>query len=56
VASTRVLIAAGQLIAAGLRPREAARVAVVGPLTDDAIVTKGLVEMVDAYLTEPAAG
>jgi hypothetical protein len=25
---------------------------VVGPLTDDAIVTNGLVEMIDAYLTE----
>lgn len=52
VASTRVLITAGRLIVEGLTPREAARVAVVGPLTDDAIVTSGLVEMIDAYLTE----
>src|ERR1700726_3092475 len=52
VASTRVLIAAGRLIVEGLTAREAARVAVVGPLTDDAMVTSGLVEMIDAYLTE----
>src|ERR1700722_406663 len=51
VASTRILIAAGRLIVEGLTAREAARVAVVGPLTDDAIVTSGLVEMIDAYLT-----
>ena len=35
VASTRVLIAAGQLIAEGLSPRDAARAAIAGPLTDD---------------------
>ena len=52
VASTRVLIAAGRLIAEGLPPRTAARVAVVGPLTDDPIVTTGLVEMIDVYLTD----
>jgi nitric oxide reductase NorQ protein len=50
VASTRVLIAAGQLIAEGLSPGEAARAAVAAPLTDDALVTSGLSEMVDAYL------
>lgn len=52
VASTRVLIAAGRLIAEGLTPREAARAAVAGPLTDDSLVTSGLVEMIDAYLPE----
>ena len=52
VASTRVLIAAGRLVADGLSMREAARAAVVGPLTDDATVTRGLVEMVDVYLPE----
>lgn len=52
VASTRVLIAAGRLIAEGLSSRAAARVAVVGPLTDDSIVTAGLVEMIDAYLPD----
>lgn len=52
VASTRVLIAAGRLIAEGLSARDAARAAVVGPLTDDSIVTAGLMEMVDAYLSD----
>src|ERR1700758_1816606 len=52
VASTRLLIAAGRLIAEGLSARDAAQAAVVGPLTDDSIVTAGLTEMIDAYLTE----
>jgi nitric oxide reductase NorQ protein len=52
VASTRVLIAAGRLIAEGLAPREAARAAITGPLTDDATLTQGLVEMIDTYLEE----
>jgi nitric oxide reductase NorQ protein len=52
VASTRVLIAAGRLAAEGLPLRVAARAAVVGPLTDDPVVTAGLVEMVDAYLPD----
>lgn len=52
VASTRVLIAAGRLIADGLTLREAARAAVVGPLTDDATATRGLLEMVDVYFPE----
>ncbi|MGB3284086.1 CbbQ/NirQ/NorQ/GpvN family protein [Mycolicibacter algericus] len=52
VASTRVLIAAGRLIAEGLAPREAARAAIAGPLTDDSVVTGGLVEMIDVYLPE----
>jgi len=56
VASTRVLIAAGQLIAEGLRPREAALAAIAGPLTDDATVTRGLAEMIDVYLAGPPAG
>lgn len=50
VASTRVLIAAGRLVAAGLSTREAARAGVAGPLTDDPSVTLGLFEMIDAYL------
>jgi nitric oxide reductase NorQ protein len=53
VASTRVLIAAGRLVAEGLCPGEAARAAVAGPLTDDSIVTTGLVEMIDVYLADP---
>ena len=52
VASTRVLIAAGRLVAEGLPLRTAARAAVVGPLTDDPIVTAGLVELLDNYLEE----
>jgi len=52
VASTRVLVATGRLIAEGLKPREAARAAVAGPLTDDAAVTRGLFEMIDVYLND----
>jgi nitric oxide reductase NorQ protein len=50
VASTRVLIAAGRLVAEGLTIRDAARAAIAGPLTDDPVVTTGLFEMIDAYL------
>lgn len=50
VASTRVLIAAGRLVAEGLTMREAARAAIAGPLTDDVAVGKGLGEMVEIYL------
>jgi nitric oxide reductase NorQ protein len=50
VASTRVLIAAGRLVAEGLTPREAARAAIVGPMTDDFNVSRGLLEMIDAYV------
>lgn len=50
VASTRVLIAAGQLIAEGLSLSDAARAAIAGPLTDDAQVTNGLNKMIDVYL------
>jgi nitric oxide reductase NorQ protein len=50
VASTRVLIAAGQLIAQGLTMRDAARAAIAGPLTDDVAVGRALNEMIDVYL------
>lgn len=53
VASTRVLIAAGRLIADGLSMREAALAAIAGPLTDDAVVGRGLAEMIDVYLSTP---
>jgi len=53
VASTRVLIAAGRLAAEGLSLRDAARAAVAGPLSDDPVVTAGLVEMIEAYLADP---
>jgi nitric oxide reductase NorQ protein len=55
VASTRVLVAAGQLVAEGLALRAAARAAIAGPLTDDPGVTAGLFEMIDAYFTEEPA-
>ena len=42
VASTRVLIAAGRLIAEGLPPAPRPRAAIAGPLTDDPIVGAGL--------------
>jgi nitric oxide reductase NorQ protein len=50
VASTRVLIAAGRLVAEGLTMREAARAAIAGPLTDDAAVGRALNEMAELYL------
>jgi nitric oxide reductase NorQ protein len=52
VASTRVLIAAARLVNAGLSLPEAARAAVAGPLTDDPVVTAGLFELIDAYVTD----
>jgi nitric oxide reductase NorQ protein len=55
VASTRVLISAGRLIAQGLSSRDAARAAIAGPLTDDASVGRGLHQMIDVYLGESDA-
>src|SRR5246127_140738 len=52
VASTRVLIAAGQLVAEGLTMPEAARAAIAGPLTDDVAVNRSLKEMISVYLSE----
>jgi nitric oxide reductase NorQ protein len=52
VASTRVLIAAGRLVAEGLGARDAARAAVAGPLSDDPALARGLAEMIDAYLAD----
>ena len=52
VASTRVLIAAGRLVTEGLSLRDSARAAVAGPLTDDPVVTAGLFELIDAYVTD----
>src|SRR5207247_6956772 len=50
VASTRVLIAAARLFAAGVPLATAARAAVAGPLTDDPVVTAGLNELIGNYL------
>ncbi|HVU73806.1 MAG TPA: CbbQ/NirQ/NorQ/GpvN family protein [Mycobacteriales bacterium] len=52
VASTRVLVAAARLITDGVRPRDAARAAVTGPLSDDPVVTAELGALVDAYLMD----
>jgi nitric oxide reductase NorQ protein len=53
VASTRVLIAAGRLVAEGFSLRDAASAAIAGPLTDDVSVSRGLNEMIDVYLGTP---
>lgn len=50
VASTRVLIAAGRLVAEGLTMPDAARAAIAGPLTDDVAVGRALGEMIEIYL------
>jgi nitric oxide reductase NorQ protein len=50
VASTRVLIAAGRLVAVGLGAAEAARAAIAGPLSDDTQVMSGLHKMIEVYL------
>ncbi len=55
VASTRVLIAAGRLVAEGLSLQDAAQAAIAGPLTDDLTVGRGLAEMIEIYLA-PAEG
>ncbi|MFV8050566.1 CbbQ/NirQ/NorQ/GpvN family protein [Mycobacterium sp. 48b] len=56
VASTRVLIAAGRLVAEGLPMVVAARAAVAGPLTDDVAVSRGLHELIDVYLGGSTSG
>ena len=50
VASTRVLIAAAELIAEGVPPNEAAMAAIASPLTDDIQVTSGLAKMIEIYI------
>lgn len=50
VASIRTLIAAATLIAGGLSPREAAKAAIAGPLTDDPAIREELLAMIEAYL------
>jgi nitric oxide reductase NorQ protein len=54
VASTRVLLAAARLAAGRVPLRDAARAAIAGPLTDDAQLTAGLTEMIDAFLPQEA--
>lgn len=50
VASTRVLISAGRMVAEGLSLATAAKVAIAGPLTDDAQVGNGLMKLIEVYL------
>jgi nitric oxide reductase NorQ protein len=50
VASTRLLVHAAQLIAGGLSPVEACRVALVEPLTDDPALREGLLETARAHI------
>jgi nitric oxide reductase NorQ protein len=51
VASTRVLIAAGRLMAEGLPMSTAAEAAIAGPLTDDVAVSRSLKELINVYMT-----
>jgi nitric oxide reductase NorQ protein len=53
VASTRTLILAGALAAAGLGLRRAVRSAIVEVLSDDPDMIRALGELVDAFLPEP---
>jgi nitric oxide reductase NorQ protein len=48
VPSTRLLIAAGRLIASGIEVREACYVALVSPLSDDASLVAAMRDLVDA--------
>ena len=52
VASTRVLIAAARLSAAGIPLAAAARAAIAGPLTDDPVVGAGLRQLITTYLSD----
>lgn len=48
--STRLLVNAGKLCAAGVPPRRACAVAVVAPLSDDADTQRALQDLVDLHL------
>jgi nitric oxide reductase NorQ protein len=50
VTSTRALVYAASMIAAGLSPVEACQVAMVSPITDDAELAEALMEIVRAHL------
>ncbi len=50
VPSTRTLVAAGMLLTAGLSLADAARAAIIEPLTDDPLVLGGLAELAAAFL------
>lgn len=48
--STRTLVATGRLMCEGLSAREAAKAAMILPLTDDADIQRGLAEIIHSYL------
>ncbi|UGV41059.1 CbbQ/NirQ/NorQ/GpvN family protein [Methanococcoides orientis] len=48
--STRLLIYAGMLIRSGIEPREACKVAMVKPITDDADLQKSIDEIISAIM------
>ncbi|MCB1668969.1 MAG: CbbQ/NirQ/NorQ/GpvN family protein [Porticoccaceae bacterium] len=50
VSSTRTLITAARLIVGGLSPAEAAKGAIIVPLTDDAETSQGLHEIIASFL------
>ncbi|MDB5977026.1 MAG: MoxR-like ATPase [Nevskia sp.] len=50
VSSTRSLIAAADLMKAGLHPRAAVKAAMIGPLCDDHAVSASLMQMMEAYI------
>ena len=50
VPSTRLLVAAARLIASGVTPREACRVAVAAPLTDDPDLLAAAQDVIAALL------
>jgi nitric oxide reductase NorQ protein len=49
-ASTRTLVSTALLIKDGVPPREAAEAAITGPLTDDPVAAKHLLEMMKVYM------
>jgi nitric oxide reductase NorQ protein len=51
VPSTRLLVAAANLIVSGIPAREACRVAIVAPLSDDATLVGAMCDLVDATFT-----
>jgi nitric oxide reductase NorQ protein len=53
VASTRILITAGGLVAEGLSLRSAVQSAIVQALSDDLDIVRALGELVDAVISRP---
>ncbi|MBA3743276.1 CbbQ/NirQ/NorQ/GpvN family protein [Sporichthya sp.] len=55
VASTRTLVSAARLIAAGVAPRDAAVAAVAVPLSDEVSTVEGLSELIDVFVPMESA-